>query len=156
MPGMDYDIELRDLPAQPAVAIRDTAPAKGLGPAMRELYPVVWTFLEKRGIEPVGPSFGIYHSFTEEEVDFEAGFPVAEPVEGEGRVRAIELPATRAAVTVHVGPYTTIGQAHDALDRWIHDQGKDHDPAVREVYQVGPGDTEDSSTWRTEVVYPLA
>jgi effector-binding domain-containing protein len=153
---MDYDIEVRDLPAQPAVAIRETATAKGLGPAMRELYPVVWAFLEKRGVEPAGPSFGVYHTFSEEEVDFEAGFPVSEPVEGEGRVRATELPATRAAVTVHVGPYTTIGQAHDALDRWIHEQGKDHTPAVREIYLTGPADTEDSSAWRTEVVYPLA
>jgi effector-binding domain-containing protein len=156
MPAMDYEIEVRDLPAQPAVAIRDTATAKGIGPAMRELYPVVSAFLEKRGVEPAGPSFGVYYTFSEEEVDFEAGFPVSEPVEGEGRVGATELPATRAAVTVHVGPYTTIGQAHDALDRWIHEQGKDRPPAVREIYLVGPGDTEDSSAWRTEVVYPLA
>jgi effector-binding domain-containing protein len=156
MRAMDYDIELKELAARPAVAIRDSAPLKGLGPAMRELYPVVWTFLEKRGIEPAGPSFGIYHSFSEKEVDFDAGFPVSEPVEGEGRVRAIELPATRAAVTVHVGPYNTIGRAHDALDAWIHDQGQDHTEAVWEVYVVGPGDTEDSASWRTEVVYPLA
>jgi effector-binding domain-containing protein len=153
---MDYEIDVKDLPAQPAVAIRETATAKGLGPTMRQLYPVVWAFLEKRGIEPTGPSFGLYHTFSEEEVDFEAGFPVSEPVEGEGRVQATELPATRAAVTVHVGPYTTIGQAHDALHEWMHGQGHDHGPAVREIYLLGPGDTEDSSAWRTEVVYPLA
>jgi effector-binding domain-containing protein len=155
MPGMEYDIEVRDLPGQHAVAIRDTAAAKGLGPAMRQLYPVVRAFLEKRGIEPAGPSFGLYHSFSEDEVDFEAGFPVASPVEGEGRVRAIEIPATRAAVAVHVGPYTTISRAHDALDAWVHDQGHDHTRDVLEVYLVGPGDTEDSTTWRTEVIYPL-
>jgi AraC family transcriptional regulator len=152
---MDYDIEVKDLPTQHAVAIRETATAKGLGPAMRQLYPVVWSFLEKRGVRPAGPSFGVYHSFSEEEVDFEAGFPVAEPVEGEGRIRAIELPATRAAVTVHVGPYTTISQAHDALDSWIHGRGEEHTTDVREIYLVGPGDTEDSAEWRTEVVYPL-
>jgi effector-binding domain-containing protein len=153
---MDYDIEIKELPAQPAVAIRETATAKGLGPAMRELYPVVGAFLEKRGVQPAGPSFGIYHSFSDEEVDFEAGFPVSEPVEGEGRVRSIELPATRAAVAVHVGPYTTISQAHDALDAWIHGRGHDHATDVREVYLVGPGDSEDSAEWRTEVIYPLA
>lgn len=156
MAGMDYEIEVKDLPAQPAVAIRDTVATEGLGPAMRELYPVVWAFLEKRGIEPTGPSFAVYHSYSEEEVDFEAGFPVPEPVEGEGRVVSIELPAVRAAVTVHVGPYTTIGQAHEALDAWAHGQGQDHGEPVREIYLVGPGQDDDSTNWRTEVVYPLA
>jgi AraC family transcriptional regulator len=156
MAGMDYEIEVKEVPAHPAVAIRDKVATEGLGPAMRELYPVVWAFLEKRGIEPAGPSFAVYHSYSEEEVDFEAGFPVAEPVEGEGRVVGIELPAVRAAVTVHVGPYTTIGQAHEALDAWAHGQGHDHGEPVREVYLVGPGQDEDSTNWRTEVVYPLA
>ena len=155
MAGMDYEIEVKEVPAHPAVAIRDKVATEGLGPAMRELYPVVWAFLEKRGIEPAGPSFAVYHSYSEEEVDFEAGFPVAEPVEGEGRVVGIELPAVRAAVTVHVGPYTTISQAHDALDSWIHGRGEEHTTDVREIYLVGPGDTEDSAEWRTEVVYPL-
>jgi effector-binding domain-containing protein len=59
-------------------------------------------------------------------------------------------------VTVHVGPYTTIGQAHDALHEWMHGQGYEHGAAVREVYEIGPGEDEDSTNWRTEVVYPLA
>jgi effector-binding domain-containing protein len=154
MRGMDYDIEVKELPARPAVAVREKTNAKGLGPAMRELYPVVSAFLEKRGIEP-GDQFAVYHSYSEEGVDFEAGYAVEEPVEGEGRVKAIELPAVRAAVALHVGPYNTIGQAHEALDQWIHGQGQEHGQAVWEIYLVGPGEEEDSSKWRTEVIYPL-
>jgi effector-binding domain-containing protein len=156
MRAMDYDIEVKELPKTVGVSIRETTATDGLGPAMRQLYPVVWTFLEKRGLEAAGPRFAVYHQYSEEEADFEAGYPVSEPVVGEGRVQATELPATRAVVTVHVGPYTTIGQAHDALHEWMHGQGYEHGAAVREIYEIGPGEDEDSTNWRTEVVYPLA
>jgi effector-binding domain-containing protein len=152
---MDVDIEVKELPAQHVLTIRERATAKGLGAAMRGLYPVIAAYLEKRGVQPAGPSVGLFHSYSEEEVDFEAGFPVAEPVEGEGRIRASELPGGRAAVTTHVGPYDTIGRVHEALDAFVHGRGGDHAGPSREVYWSGPGDDPDSSKWRTDVIYPL-
>jgi effector-binding domain-containing protein len=152
---VDYDIEVKDLEPQPIVAIRQETTAKGLGAAFRELIPVVWRYLEKHGVQPSGPSFGIFHAYEPEHVDVQAGFPVAEAVEGEGRIETGELPGGRAAVAWHIGPYDTIGNAHDALDAFIHERG-DHGGSPREVYWTGPGDEPDASKWRTEVVYPLS
>jgi effector-binding domain-containing protein len=152
---MDYEIEVVELEPQPAVAIRATTTAKELGSVMPGLYPEVFAYLEKKGVKPAGPSFGIYHEFEEDRVDFHAGFPVSEPVEGEGRIEAIEIPGGRAAVTTHVGPYTTISEAYEVLDAFVHGQGQDHGDAPREVYEVGPGDEPDSAKWRTQVVYPF-
>jgi AraC family transcriptional regulator len=152
---MDYEIEVKELESQHAVAIRETTTAEELGKVMPGLYPEVFAYLEKKGLQPAGPSFGVYHTFSEDRVDFHAGFPVGEPVEGQGRIEAIELPGGRAAVTVHVGPYTTIGAAYEALDAFMHGQGHKQGAPPREVYVVGPGDEPDSSKWRTEVVYPF-
>jgi effector-binding domain-containing protein len=152
---MVIDIEVKEVPAQHVLTIRERAAAKGLGAAMRGLYPVIAAYLEKRGLQPAGPSFALFHSYGEEETDFEAGLPVAESVEGEGRIRASELPGGPAAVVTHIGPYETIGPVHEALDAFVHGRGSDHAGPSREVYWSGPADEPDSSRWRTDVIYPL-
>jgi effector-binding domain-containing protein len=58
-------------------------------------------------------------------------------------------------VTWHVGPYDTIGEAHEFLDGWIHGQGMDHVGAPWEVYWTDPEEEPDSSKWRTEIGYPI-
>jgi effector-binding domain-containing protein len=152
---MDVDIEIEDLAPQRVVTIREQATAEGLGAALRELYPVLWAYLEKRGVRASGPTFALFHSYSEDEVDFEAGFPVDGPVEGEGRIESRELPGGSAAVARHEGPYTTIGQVHETVDRFVHERGAGHAGPPREVYRVGPGDEDDASKWRTDVIYPL-
>jgi AraC family transcriptional regulator len=153
--GVDYEIEVKEIPEQHAVVIRETTTAKGLAQVFRNLYPEIGALLDRRGIEPAGPSFALYHSYSEDEVELEAGFPVAEMVQGEGRIRSIRLPGGRAAVTVHVGPYTTLGDAHEAMDAFVHGREGEHAAPPREVYVVGPGEDPDSSKWRTEVIYPF-
>lgn len=150
---MNYEIEVKVLEPQRALAIRATSTAKELGSVMPSLYPEIMSYIKRKGLQPAGPSFGVYHTYSEDRVDFQAGFPVSEQVEGEGRIEAIELPGGRAAVTEHVGPYTTIGAAHEAMDAFVHGQGHDHGASPREVYVVGPGEETDPSKWRTEVIY---
>jgi AraC family transcriptional regulator len=150
-----YEIEVRDVPAQPMLSIRQETTPQGMGAAFRELLPVVHEYLERRGVEPAGPSFGIFHAYERDRVDFQAGFPVPEPLKGEGRIEAGEIPGGPAAVAVHVGPYDTIGAAHDALEGFVRDRGGPGGPP-REVYVTGPGQERDSARWRTEVIYPLA
>jgi effector-binding domain-containing protein len=151
---MGYDVEVKDVEAQPMLAIRATAPSAELPGVFREAINEVWTYLERIGVKPSGPSFGIFHEYGET-VDLEAGFPVPEGTEGEGRIRAGEIPAGRVASTWHVGPYTKLGEAYQAMDEWMHGQGHDHGQPPRELYWTGPGDEQDSSKWRTEVQYPI-
>ena len=155
MAGPTYQIEVKELPRQPIVSIRQETTPRGLGAAFRELLPVLYAYLEDRGVRAAGPSFGIFHAYEADRVEVQAGFPVPEPLEGEGRVEAGELPGGRAAVAVHVGPYDTIGAVHDALERFVGERGGSGGPP-REVYWTGPGQESDPARWRTEVVYPLA
>ncbi|MGH2994210.1 MAG: GyrI-like domain-containing protein [Solirubrobacterales bacterium] len=153
---MPYPIKTTKLKPQPIAAARVTTPPSQLAGAFREVLPEVASYLQSVGATPTGPPFARFFDYTEEEADFEAGFPVAEPVPGgDGRVASGELPGGRAATTIHVGPYEGLQQAHEAIGEWVLANG--HDPAgpVWEVYVTGPPDESDPSKWRTELVWPL-
>jgi effector-binding domain-containing protein len=151
-----YDIEIKELSEQPVATIRTTTTPDKLSDLFGELLPEVDEYVHGSGIEHVGPPFGIYHEYAEDRVDVEAGMPVSEPVEGAGRIGGRTLPAGRAAVTWHVGPYTTIAEAYRAVEAWIAEQGHTPSGPPWEVYWTDPGEEPDSSKWRTEVGYPIA
>lgn len=153
---MTYAMELRTIQSRPIVGIRVTTVPAELGATMDQLLPEVWGYLEGRGVQPAGPPFARYHDYGAERVDLEAGLPVSEPVAGEGRIAAGELPAGRAAVTWHVGPYDTLREAYDALASWIAAQGHRSAGAPWEVYWTDPGEVPDPAEWKTEVFWPLA
>jgi effector-binding domain-containing protein len=161
MPGerretrMAYEVEIKDLPAQAVLTIRRTTTPGRMSEAFDEIYPQVAAYAAERGAKPAGPPFALYHAYGDEEVDLEAGIPVETAVEGSDRIISRELPAGRAAVAWHVGPYDTIGEAHEFLDGWVHGQGMDHVGAPWEVYWTDPSEEPDSSNWRTEVGYPI-
>jgi effector-binding domain-containing protein len=152
---MAYEVEIKELPAQAVLTIRMTTTPGRLSETIREMLPQVSAYADERGAKLNGPPFALYHAYSDDEVDLEAGVPVDTAVDGSDRIISRELPATRAAVTWHVGPYDTSGEAHEFLDGWIHGQGMDHVGAPWEVYWTDPAEEPDSSKWRTEVGYPI-
>jgi effector-binding domain-containing protein len=150
-----YDIKTRKLAPRNTAVIRVTSPPARIGEALDRVLPEVWSALEQQGTSPAGPPFARYFDFSDDEADFEAGFPVKGPITAAGRVQPGELPGGRAAVTVHRGDYQGLQQAHDEIGKWV--LAHDHDPSgpVWEVYLTDPGREPDSSRWETEVVWPL-
>src|SRR3546814_15633456 len=51
-----------------------------------------------------------------------------------GRVRAIQLPATRVAVMVHEGPFEDLDQTYGALGTVLADLAIGADGPIREIY----------------------
>ena len=151
---MAYDVQLEEIEKRSTMVIRvETSPNK-LGETFAELLPEVSAYLATKGVEPAGPPLGRFFAYTKDHVDMEAGFPVAAPAEGEGRVRPSELPGGRVAAIWHVGPYTTIPKAYEAITAWMKEQGLESGGASWEVYWTGPADV-DNSQWRTEIVWPV-
>ena len=152
---MAYEIELKDLPDQYVVTVRLTTTRDQLGATFGEVLPEVDAQILQAGERPTGPAFALYHVYREDQIDMEAGFPVGEPVPTSGRVIGRELVATEAAVTFHKGSYDTIGEAYRAVEEWLAANGREASGPPWEVYWTGPMDNEDSSTWNTEVGYPI-
>jgi effector-binding domain-containing protein len=152
---MAYEIEIKEIESQPTIGIRVTILPSELSEAMGEILPEVWSYLESRGIYPASPPFARYYAYGADAVDMEAGFAVAAPLSGDGRIVAGELPGGQVATTWHVGPYDTLTQAYDALRAWLKEQQWEEAGAPWEVYWTDPGEVPDPAAWRTEVLWPV-
>ena len=139
------EVEQKRLESQPAVVIRAKARQEALGPVMDELFPAVLAFVVASPAAPAGPPFCRYLSMAEEEWEFECGIAVSEAVAGEGRFEAPELPGGEVLATMHVGPYETLGQSWDALDRWVKEQGVVPGGAAWELYVTDPNEVTDAA-----------
>ena len=88
-------------------------------------------------------------------VDVEVGFPVAQPVPGDGRVRASTLPAARTVQAEHVGPYEGLADTYDEVHRWIGEHHLTATDEMWEIYLTGPESGSEPASWRTQVVQPI-
>jgi effector-binding domain-containing protein len=147
---MSYDIEVIDLPEQPAAVVTGRVEHLGIadfvGPAFREVMQVV----QHQGLQPAGPPFGRYRPTEDGGWDITAGFPVSDPPNSNGRVVGMTLPGGAVARTLHVGSYATVGAAYEAVDSWLGAHGYAPAGEPWESYLDGP----DVATPRTEVCYP--
>jgi hypothetical protein len=96
---------VQELTPQPVVTVRDSVAPEALLALFERRFAQLAGHLAQRGAAPAGQPFAIYHAMSAEAVDIELGMPVVDPVAGGGEVVAGELPAGRAAVLTHHGPY---------------------------------------------------
>ncbi|HVE93199.1 MAG TPA: GyrI-like domain-containing protein [Actinomycetota bacterium] len=149
------EFEIRQELPRHAVTIRKVVGNSEVAQAFGECLPKVFGYIQSKGGAMSGPPFGLYHSFSDDKMDMEAGLPVEAPVEGEGEITSTTLPGGRVAATWHVGPYEQLAQAHESLRRWVDEQGLRPAGPPRDVFWTDPGQEPDPSKWRTEVVLPV-
>ena len=85
-------------------------------------------------------------------------FAVFRPVRAarpSGRIEVIELPAAELAVTVHPGRHDDIDVTYGRLGAWVVAHALAVDGPIHEEYVVGPRDTGDPPSWRTEIGWPV-
>jgi effector-binding domain-containing protein len=150
------DVQIVDLPEQPTAVRRAVLPAEGLRDFFDETYPMIWIALQTQGVQPAGPPFARYFGMPGPTVDLEIGFPVPDGFADDGDIRAGSLPACRALVAVHVGPYEGLA------DTWQQMQQRGGDLGARpagdsfwEEYLSDPGAEPDPGRWRTRLVQPI-
>ena len=151
---MSYEIEIEETNAQPMVAIRTVAAPEKMGPTMGEIYGKIGAFLGAKGLVPAGPPFARYYGCTDDGFDFEAGMPIAQATDGEGEICAGELPGGKAAATLHTGPYHQLGQAHDACEKWVAENGHEKAGPPWEYYVNDPGEVPENE-YQTRVFWPI-
>jgi effector-binding domain-containing protein len=152
---MSYKIEVKELNPQPMVSVRTKCRVAEIGPVLKKILLEAFHYLDKRGVKASGPPFTRYHSYDGTNCEIEAGFPVAEAQQGEGRIEAGELPGGAVASTVHVGPYEMLPDAHDAIDAWMSENGKKSRGPQWERYLTDPGGEPDPWKRETELLWPI-
>ena len=156
-PAVPLDISVRDLPAIHALVIRRRITRDEIATALAETLPAVFGYAQRHGLAIAGPPFARYPEVGMGSLVIEGGITMAEPpstalTDG---IEALVIPAGRAAVTIHHGPYDSLPDSHQQIEKWMRDQGLSAAGAPWETYLTDPGERPDPATWETEIVQPV-
>jgi len=152
---MVYDVELKSLPAEKVLSLRETIPAydaEGL------LWEKLGAFVRKHNIACRTGGYSIYHDedYKESDVDVEIAVPVSAFGAEEGNFRYKELPAILQAATVRFsGPYEGYGEAMEKLAGWIEANGYVFDGLIRGLAVKSFADAASPEEFLTELQVPV-
>jgi DNA-binding transcriptional MerR regulator len=150
------EVDHRSVPAATVAAVSGTVDRADVlgwyGDAVAELDAA----LASSGSRPTGPVGGLYDNelFTEERGDAVVYLPVDDPPTN-GRVHPFVVPAAELTVTIHRGSHDDIDVSYGALGTFVAGHSLTVAGPVRELYLVGPRDTDDPAAWRTEIGWPV-
>jgi len=138
---MTYKCEVIERPAQLTIGIHTHSPVQDLPQLIPQSYQIIAEYLGQLGQNPSGAPFAAYYNMDMQNLDVEIGFLSASKVAGKGSIQPGSMPGGKAASCLHVGPYSTIGNAHDALHRWVAEKGYESVGVYYEIYLNNPADT---------------
>ncbi len=150
-------IEHRRVGATDAAAVTSTVDSGDLVAWYHGALGEITATVSAQGAVASGPPGGIYSNelFADERGDATLFLPVTGRVRPVGRVQPISVPEAELAVIVHRGSHDDLDRAYGALATYVTEHAVAVEGLIREYYVVGPHDTEDESSWRTEVGWPI-
>ena len=131
-------MEIRDIERQETLMVRTTTTAESLPRIMGEIFQEIGSYIIKKEIGFAGPPYAMYYNMDMEALDVEMGFPVLKKDNGEGRIKAGELPAGRVATTLHSGPYEKLEDSYNRLLDFIKEKGLAINERMYECYLNSP------------------
>lgn len=152
---MSYDITQQAIAQTTVLFKRTRIEHAKIAEALGQILPAVYGHALANGITMVGPPFCRYVQWGPAMATIEAGMPVAAGTVGTPDIECAVWPACTAAVTIHTGPYDGLGEAHAALELYLHENGLTASAPLREIYVTDPGEVPDPAQWKTQVVWPL-
>jgi AraC family transcriptional regulator len=162
---MAYQIEKKELAAQPVLVARRRVSRSEIATAITEVLPHIFQYAQQHGIALSGHPFTRYVDVGAGLLTIEPGIRVAGPLPAEaaaarqaaasGGVVEDVLPGGPAAVTTHMGPYDTLSNAYSAIETWMEAEGQAAAAAPWESYITDPAEHPDPKDWRTDVAWPL-
>lgn len=155
-PAEALHVELTSVPSREVMTFRLTSTMDSFPAKFNAMFPVIQKAMQAEGLRQTGPTFAIYHVYSPEKVDFEAGIPVDKKGKTMGVVIAKELAACNAALTTYSGPYNEgMKAAHDIIHAFIQSSHKEMSGPPWEVYIAGPATEQDSMKFVTKIYYPV-
>ncbi|WP_019178189.1 GyrI-like domain-containing protein [Methanomassiliicoccus luminyensis] len=151
---MSGDIEIVNTVAQPALSVRERVKVADMSAAIGRMFGEVAGCMQRNNVQMAGPPFALYHSWSDQDVDMECGFPSAGPSSGEGNVKSLTLPAVKAAATVHVGPYGTIVETYTKVEKYVGEKGMELAPYMWEFYLNSPQEVPPEKLM-TRIIWPI-
>jgi len=136
---MPYEIAVETAQARLIAAVRVTARSAEISGVWKPALDQVWAFLEEnRDLRP-GHNFFLYHhpERRNDPMNIDFGVQVSRRFEPQGNIQCIDTPAGEVAMTLHVGPYDRLGEAHAAVHEWCAAHNRNIAGASWEIYGDG-------------------
>jgi DNA-binding transcriptional MerR regulator len=152
----EIDVVHRHEPARIVAAVEADVALDGVLDWYATAVEAIDEAVTRAGARRTGPPGGLYDNAL-----FTAGAGHAlvlqpcEPPPEDGVVRPVPLRARELAVTVHRGAHHDIDVTYAALGTHLAENALTVDGPVHETYLVGPRDSDDADTWRTEIGWPV-
>jgi effector-binding domain-containing protein len=158
---------ITERPAQPYVSITERVSMQDIGAVLPQLHPEVGLWLREHNLRSAGAPFWKYDVIDMAGVlEVEVGAPIAEPTEGDERVRASVIPAGRFVVATFTGHPMGLENATATLLAWAEQRDLAWDVAKTdvgdvwgarlEIYETDPAIQPDMSKWVTTLAFRLA
>jgi effector-binding domain-containing protein len=136
---MSYEISKQQEPDRHLVVKRFTATPDRIGPLVSEAFGVVYEFVGRHGLRPIGAPVACYLMGPGDEFEVLAGCALESPIEPEGALEPYLLHGCTTLATEHVGPYDELPKAYEALEAHARATGEELDRTVMwEQYLTGP------------------
>ena len=155
-PDIRTEVEIKDVPAQDVLLIRERVPQEKLSEVIPAAFNEIAAYLHEHGLEPVGPPVTV-SPYADEEgmVAIENGWAVPTSVPGSGRIEAATLPACTVLAYKHRGHYSELDRSYRALQALVESEGLSVAGEPREVYWTDPDELPDPADWVTEIQFPI-
>jgi effector-binding domain-containing protein len=152
---VDYQISEKELPTQLALTHRAPVTMATIGDGVGRAFGVLMEHGGRTGAQWAGPPFILYPEACDGEFEITVCMPVVPGADGGDAVTLERVPGGLVATTVHVGPYSEVGKAYTALQKWMTDNGRRPAGMVREIYLNDPN-TVAAEELLTEIDWPIA
>jgi effector-binding domain-containing protein len=152
--ALTHHCEMKEFPAQLVVSIRLRTPLAELPERIGQTYGQIAAFLAEHQAVPAGDPFVAYYNMDMDDLEIEAGLPVAHKLPSQGDLQCRELPGGPAVVCLHTGPYTELGTAYDSLNQWLQHHNFQGTGVTYEFYRNDPTVTA-PKLLQTEVIMPI-
>ena len=130
-----YDVVLRDIEPSLVAAYREVAPDDD---RIQQMFDMLETYVARyEGARADKPPLSIYYDdeYREKDMDVEVAVPLRYPIPENESMRVRQLPRLfNVACVVHVGQYSEIYQAYNALLTWIDANDFQMMGPIREIY----------------------
>ena len=148
---MQYEIKIHSVPMRHLAVVRSRLKRSELGGNLIPLLDRVYIQVHAGKIIQSGQNVFVYKDSTKERVTVEVGVEVAGPFEDVEDVVYSSTSSGEVASTLHIGPYSDLGSAYDALIQWCQENHRAQMNVNWEVY----GDWEEDPTKLQTEVFSL-
>ena len=147
--------EIKRVKKQPILSITKTVKVAGIGAVFAQIYGEISAYMAANGWKQVSSPVAIYHSFSHNEVEVEAGIPVSDGAVGNGDIELSATPSGTIVMAKHFGPYETLEETHEDINEYISEEGHAPDEICWEVFVTDPTTEPNPEKWETLVCYPI-